>query len=84
MFNAIKGIHFLIQDNHECSQDTYMKFYKSLVLIVIDYGAEALAQKAFGKVQLAALLKETGCMANTSLETLEIISNCTPMHLHLM
>ena len=22
-------------------------------------------------------------MANTSLETLEIISNCTPMHLHL-
>ena len=45
--------------------------------------ATDLAQKEFGKVQRTALLKATGCMANTSLETLEIISNCTQMHLHL-
>ena len=42
-FKAIKGIDFLIQDNHGCSQDTYMKLYRSLVLPVIDYGAAAFA-----------------------------------------
>ena len=68
-FKAIKGIYFLIQDNHGCSQDTNMKLYRSLVLPVIDYGAAAfasaadLAQKGFGKVQRTALLKATGCMA---------------------
>ena len=88
-FKAIKGIDFLIQDNHGCSQDTYTKLYKSLVLPAMDYGAAAfvtatdLAQKEFGKVQRSALLKATGCMANTSLETLELVSNCIPMHLHL-
>ena len=55
----------------------------------MDYGAAAvvtatdLAQKEFGKVQRSTLLKATGCMANTSLETLELVSNCIPMHLHL-
>ena len=77
----IKGIHFLLQYNHWCSQDTYMKHYKSLVLPVIDYGPEALELKEFWKVQLTALHKATGCMANTSLENLEIISNWSPVHL---
>ena len=58
-----------------------MKQYKTLVLPVMDYGAEASALKEFGKVQLTALHKATGCMANTSLENLEIISNGTPVHL---
>ena len=66
-----------------------MKPYKSLVLPAMDYGAAAfvtatdLAQKKFGKVQHSALLKATECLANTSLETLELVSNCKPMHLHL-
>ena len=66
-----------------------MKLYNSLVLPVMDYGAAAfvtatdLAQKEFGKVQRSALLKTTGCMANTILETLELVSNCIPMHFHL-
>ena len=66
VFKAIKGIYFLIQDSHGCSQNTYMKLYRSLVLPVIDYGAAAfatatvLAQKEFGKIQRTALLKATG------------------------
>ena len=63
-----------------------MKLYNSLVLPVMDYGAAALvtatdlAQKEFGKLQRAALLKATGCMTKTILETLELVSNCIPMH----
>ena len=45
--------------------------------------ATDLAQNEFGMVQRSALIKATGCMANTSLETLGLISNCIPMHLHL-
>ena len=66
-----------------------MKLYSSLVLPVLDYGATGfvaatdLAQKEFGMVQRSDLIKATGCMANTSVETLEIISNCTPINLHL-
>ena len=66
-----------------------MKLYRSLVLPIIDYGAATLAaaidlaQKESGKVQRTTLLKATDCMANTSLETLEIITNCTQTHLHL-
>ena len=33
-FNAVKD--FLIQDNHGCSQDTYMKLYRSFVIPVLD------------------------------------------------
>ena len=45
--------------------------------------ATDLAQKEFGTVQRTALLKATGCMANMSLETLELVPNCIPMHCHL-
>ena len=66
-----------------------MTFYKYLVLTVGDYGVAAfvtatdLAQKEFGKVQRLALLKATGCIANTRLETLELVSKCIAMHFHL-
>ena len=66
-----------------------MKLYKSLVLPVMNYGSAAfvtatdLAQKEFGKVHRSALLKTTGCMANTILETPELVSNCITMHFHL-
>ena len=66
-----------------------MKLYNSFVLPVMEYGAAAfvtatdLAQKEFGKVQRSALIITTGCLANTILETLELVSNCIPMHFHL-
>lgn len=55
----------------------------------MDYGAAILAtvtdkaSKEFGQVQTAALLKATGCIGNSSLESFEVISNCFPVHLRL-
>ena len=65
-----------------------MKLYRSLVLPVLDYRATAFvaatdfAKKEFGKVQRSVLIKASGCMVNTRLETPEIFIS-TPMHLLL-
>ena len=88
-FKALKGIDFLVKDNHGCSQDIFMKLYRALVIPTMDYGAAAfvtatdLAQREFNQVQRSALLKATGCLSNTSLDTLELLTNCIPTYLHL-
>ena len=39
--------------------------------------------KELTSVHRAALLKATGCLANSSTEAIEILTNCNPLHLHL-
>ena len=64
-FKALKGIEHFINSNSGCSQDTFLRMYRSLVLPTMDYGVAALATttdkayKEFGQVQRAALLKAT-------------------------
>lgn len=88
-FKALKGIDYLISGNAGCTQDVFLRLYKTLVLPVMDYGiasiaaATDLACKEFGQVQRSALLKATGCLPNVSLESMEVLSNCNPLFLHL-
>ena len=55
----------------------------------MDYGIAILstvtdkACKKLYQVQTTALLKATGSLANSSTEVVEILSNCSPLHLHL-
>ena len=55
----------------------------------MDYGIAALSTvtdkvcKELTSVHRAALLKATGCLANSSIEAIEILRNCNPLHLHL-
>ena len=66
-----------------------MRLYRALVIPTMDYGAAAfvtatdLAQREFNQVQRSALLKATGCLSNTSFDTLELLTNCIPTYLHL-
>ena len=88
-FKALKCIEHFINNNNGCSQNTFVRLYKSLVLPTMDYGIAALstvtdkASKELNQVQRAALLKATGCLSNSSTEAVEILSNCNPLHLHL-
>ena len=88
-FRALKCIEHFINSNNGCSQNTFVRLYKSLVLPTMDYGIAALstvtdkACKELCQVQRSALLKATGCLANSSTEVVEILSNCNPLHLHL-
>ena len=88
-FKSLKGIEHFINSNRRCSQEIFMRLYKSLVLPTMDYGVAALstvtekASKEFGQVQRAALLKATGCLSNSSNEAIEVLSNCIPIHLHI-
>ena len=72
-----------------CSQSIFVKLYKSLVLPTMDYGIAALSTvtdkvcKELTSVHRAALLKATRCLANSSTEAIEILTNCNPLHLHL-
>ena len=66
-FRALKCIEHFINSNNGCSQNTFVRLYKSLVLPTMDYGIAALstatdkACKELCQVQRAALLKVTGC-----------------------
>ena len=88
-FKALKCIEHFVNNNNGCSQNTFVRLYKSLVLPTMDYGLAALstvtdkASKELNQVQRAALLKATGCLSNSSTEAVEILSNCNPLHLHL-
>ena len=88
-FKALKGIEHLVGSSNGCSQDTFIHLYKTLVLPVMDYGiavistATDLACKEFNQVQRSALLKATRCLPNVSLESMEVITECNPIFLHL-
>ena len=88
-FNALHSLDKFVDYNHGCSQSTYMKLYKSLVLPIMDYGASVLATatdkatQQFGTVQRSAMLKASGCISSTSTETMEILTNTIPINIHL-
>ena len=88
-FKALKCIEHFINNNSGCSQSIFVRLYKSLVLPTMDYGIAALSTvtdkvfKELTSVHRAALLKATGCLANSSTEAIEILTNCNPLHLHL-
>ena len=88
-FRALKCIEHFINSNNGCSTNTFVRLYRSLVLPTMDYGIAILstvttkACKELCQVQRAALLKATGCLANSSTEVVEILSNCNRLHLHL-
>ena len=39
--------------------------------------------KEFGKIQCCAMVKASGCLSSTSTDTLEVLTNATPIDLHL-
>ena len=88
-FRALKGLDVFVDGMRGCSQSTYMKMYKALVLPILEYGSPvtvgAITEccKEFNKVQRSAMLKATGCVSSTSTETLEILTNTLPIDLHL-
>lgn len=88
-FKALSSLDMFISQYSGCSQSTYMKLFKALVLPVMDYGVAALATstdkciKQFQSVQRSAMLKATGCMPSTSTDTLEVLSNTVPIGIHL-
>ncbi|XP_045162028.2 uncharacterized protein LOC123526843 [Mercenaria mercenaria] len=88
-YEALRNIDVFINQNAGCTQSNYMRLYKSLVLPVIDYGAPIFITsndsyyRQFNGVQRSAMLKATGCVSTTSTDTLEILTNCTPMELHM-
>ena len=45
--------------------------------------ATDLTCKEFSQVLRSALLKATRCLPNVSLESMEVITKCNPMFLHL-
>ena len=66
-----------------------MRLYRALVLPTLDYGSPVLVSatdeccKEFGKVQRSATLKASGSLNSTSTDTLEVLTNTTPIDLHL-
>ena len=88
-FKALKCIEHFIKNNNGCSQSIFVSLYKSQVLPTMDYGIAALSTvtdkvcKELTSVHRAALLKATGCLAYSSTEAIEILTNCNILHLHL-
>lgn len=88
-FSALRGLDSFVQGQRGCSQSIYMKLYKALVLPVMEYGTSATVSaltescREFGKVQRSAMLKASGCLNSTSTETLEILTNTSPIDLQL-
>ena len=71
-FKALSGISHFGNEKFGCSQDTFIRLYKSLVLPVMEYGIVAAATasqyacKEFDKVQRKAMVSATGCVAKTA------------------
>ena len=66
----------------------HLRLYRSLVLPTMDYGVSALLLRTklvekFGQIQTAALLKASRCLCNSSSEAVDVLSNYTPIHLHI-
>jgi len=88
-FSALQTIDRFLRDEKGCSQSTYMKLRRSLVLPIIDYGEAAMVNstdacvKEFSKVQQSAMIKASGCLPSTSNEALEVLTNTIPIDLHI-
>ena len=88
-FAALRSLDSFVVGHRECSQSVYMRLFKALVLPIIEYGApvfvSALTEccKEFGNIQRCAMVKASGCFCSTSTDTLEVLTNATPIDLHL-
>ena len=88
-YRALKGLEIFSKDFRGCPQSIFMRLYKSLVVPLFDYAAAVLVLcqdecvREFGKVQRTAMLKASGCLSSTSTDALQVLTNCTPIDLHL-
>ena len=89
-FRALRSLDNFVQGQKGgCCQSIYMRLYRALVLPILDYGSPVLVSatdeccKEFGKVQRSAMLKASGSLNSTSTDTLEVLTNTTPIDLHL-
>ena len=87
-FIALRGIDRFVQSHRGCSQSTYMRLYKSLVLPIMEYGAAAIvgaSSESCKELLLtrSAMIKASGCLNSTPTEALEILTNTEPIDLQL-
>ena len=89
-FRALRSLDNFVQGQKGgCCQSIYMRLYRALVLPILDYSSPVLVSatdeccKEFGKVQRSAMLKASGSLNSTSTDTLEVLTNTTPIDLHL-
>ena len=88
-FAALRSLDSFVVGHRGCSQSVYMRLFKALVLPIIEYGAPVLVSalteccKEFGKIQRCAMVKASGCLSSTSTDTLEVLTNATPIDLYL-
>ncbi|XP_053400720.1 uncharacterized protein LOC128557399 [Mercenaria mercenaria] len=88
-FSALNSLDNFANTHAGCPQSTFMRLYKALVLPVVDYGAAALVSAGdkfsqnMEKIQRSEMLKASGCHRSTSTDTLEILTNCTSIDLHI-
>ncbi|XP_052783101.1 uncharacterized protein LOC128219333 [Mya arenaria] len=88
-YRALKGLDCFTSKYRGCTQTTYMKLYKALVLPILDFGLPVLVTqtdqciRAFEPVQRSAMLKASGCLPSTSTESLELLTNTLPMNIHI-
>ena len=90
--NAYAAFHIVklfINESKQNKQDTMVKLYKCLIRTRIDFSIVAItnasttALKAMETLQRTCLLAATGCVAQTSTEVMNIITNVLPIDLHL-
>ena len=76
-------------DNKQKSQDTMVKLYRCLIRSRVDFSTVAItniscsALKSLETLQRTCLLAATGCVAQSSTEVLNVISNVLPIDIHL-
>lgn len=77
-FSILRCLDSFIHGQRGCSQSfTRLWFYLYLNTVIVSSLNECC--NGFGKVQISAMIKVTGCLNSTSTESFEILTNSPPI-----